>query len=107
MRKTILLAVLTLMCSAAVCAQERMSEEERTRAMEERIGRSADRLAKDFNLNDDAKKAFVETYTAYQKEMFATNQLQGQRLGQASRDDDQKELSDEEAATKLRENFER
>ena len=107
MRKTILLAVLTLMCSAAVCAQERMSEEERTRAIEERIGRSADRLAKDFNLNDDAKKAFVETYTAYQKEMFATNQLQGQRLGQASRDDDQKELSDEEATTKLRENFER
>ena len=107
MRKTILLAVLTLMCSAAVCAQERMSEEERTRAMEERIGRSADRLVKDFDLDEDAKKAFVETYTAYQKEMFATNQLQGQRFGQTGSDDDQKKMSDEEAATKLQENFDR
>lgn len=107
MRKTIMLAVLALMGSTAVCAQERMSEEERAKAMAERIEKSADRLAKDMNLKDDAKQAFVETYTAYQKEMFATNQFQGQRFEQNGREEEKKELSDEEATAKIKENFDR
>lgn len=107
MRKTIMLAVLALMGSTAVCAQERMSEEERAKAMAERIEKSADRLAKDMNLKDDAKQAFVETYTAYQKEMFATNQFQGQRFEQNGREEEKKELSDEEATARIKENFDR
>lgn len=106
MRKTIVVAALALMSCAAVCAQERMSEEERAKAMTERIEKSADRLAKDFELKDDAKKAFVETYTAYQKEMFATNQFQAQRE-QFNREDEKKELTAEEATAKLKENFDR
>ncbi|MBP3712046.1 MAG: hypothetical protein IJ537_03230 [Bacteroidaceae bacterium] len=107
MRKTIILAVLALMSSTAVFAQERMSEEERAKAISERIGKAADRMAGDFKLKDDAKKSFVETYTAYQKEMFATNQMQGQRLQRDDRDGEKKELTDEEAQARIKENFER
>ena len=104
-----IVAALALMSTTAVCAQERMSEEERAKAMTERIERSADRLAKDLDLKDDAKKAFTETYAAYQKEMFATNQLQGlaQRIDQNGREDEKKELTKEEATAKIKENFDR
>ena len=107
MRKTIIMAVLALMSSAAVSAQERMSQEEREKAIAERIERAADRMAGDFKLKDDAKKAFVATYTAYQKEMFATNQNQGQRMEQANRNDEKKELTTEEAQAQIKESFAR
>lgn len=106
MRKTVIAAVLALVGSTAVCAQKRMSEEERAKTMAERIEKSADRLAKDFNLKDDAKKTFVDIYSEYQKEMFATNQPQGQRQ-QANLNEEKKELSKEEATAKIKENFDR
>ena len=107
MKKTIIVAVLALMGSAAVFAQERMSQEEREKAIAERIEKAADRMAGDFKLKDETKTTFIETYTAYQKEMFATNQNQGQRLGQNDREDEKKELSKEEATAKIKEIFER
>ena len=107
MKKTIIVAVLALLSSTAVSAQERMSAEQREKAIAERIGSTADRMAKDFDLKDDAKKSFVETYTAYQKEMFATNQFQGQRLEQNGRDGEKKELTKEEAEARIKQNFER
>ena len=107
MKKTIIVAVLALLSSTAVSAQERMSAEQREKAIAERIGSAADRMAKDFDLKDDAKKSFVETYTAYQKEMFATNQNQGQRLEQNGRDGEKKELTKEEAEARIKQNFER
>lgn len=107
MKKTIIVAALALLSSVAVSAQERMSAGQREKAIAERIGNAADRMAKDFDLKDDAKKSFVETYTAYQKEMFATNQNQGQRLEQNGRDDEKKELTKEEAEARIKQNFER
>lgn len=107
MKKTIILAVLALMSSTVICAQQRMSAEEREAAMAERIKSVADRMASDFKLKDDAKKTFIETYTAYQKEMFATNQNQGQRLEQNGRDDEKKELTKEDAEARIKQNFER
>ena len=107
MKKTIIVAVLALLSSTAVSAQERMSQEEREKAMAERIERAADRVAGDLKLKDDAKKSFIQTYTAYQKEMFATNTNQGQRLEQNGRNEEKKELSKEEAQAQLKENFER
>lgn len=107
MKKTIIVAALALLSSVAVSAQERMSAEQREKAIAERIGSAADRMAKDFDLKDDAKKSFVETYTAYQKEMFATNQNQGQRLEQNGRDCEKKELTKEEAEARIKQNFER
>lgn len=107
MKKTIIVAALALLSSVAVSAQERMSAEQREKAIAERIGNAADRMAKDFDLKDDAKKSFVETYTAYQKEMFATNQFQGQRLEQNGRDDEKKELTKEDAEARIKQNFER
>lgn len=107
MKKTIIVAVLALLSSTAVSAQERMSAEQREKAIAERIGSAADRMAKDFDLKEDAKKSFVETYTAYQKEMFATNQNQGQRLEQNGRDGEKKELTKEDAEARIKQNFER
>lgn len=107
MKKTIIVAALALLSSVAVSAQERMSAEQREKAIAERIGNAADRMAKDFDLKDDAKKSFVETYTAYQKEMFATNQFQGQRTEQGNRGEDSKELSAEDAQARIKQNFER
>lgn len=107
MRKTIILAVVALMGSTAVSAQERMSQEEREKAIAERIERAADRMAGDFKLKDEAKKNFIETYTAYQKEMFATNTNQGQRPDMNGRDGEKKELTEEEAQAQIKQNFER
>ncbi len=107
MRKTIIVAVLALLCSTAVCAQERVSEEERTKSINERIEKSGERLAKEFKLEDEAQKTFLSIYSDYQKEMFATNQLRGQRPEFAGRDEEKKEMSDEEATAKIKEGFER
>ena len=101
------MAVVALLSCAALSAQERMSSEDREKAMAERIGKAAERMAKDFDLKDEAKTTFVETYTAYQKEMFATNQMQGQRQERAGEGEEKKELSDEEATAKIQEGFER
>lgn len=105
MRKTIVMAVVALMSCAALNAQERMSAEEREKAISERIEAAGTRLAKEFKLKDDAQKTFVETFTAYQKEMFATNQTQGVRGREQG--EETKELTDEEATAKIQENFTR
>lgn len=107
MKKAIIVAVVALMSSTALFAQERMSEEEREKAMAERIEKSANRLAKEFGLKDDVRKGFVETYTAYQREMFATNQVQGQRNERVERDEEKKELTDAEARAQIEESFTR
>ena len=107
MKKTVIVAVLALMSYTMLNAQERMSEEERAKAIAERIDKSAERVAKDFALKDEAKKTFVSIYTEYQKEMFATNQLQGQRQNFGNREEENKELSEEEATAKIKENFDR
>ena len=107
MKKTIVMAVVALLSTAASFAQERMSDEEREKAIAERIEKSAERQAKDLDLKDKAKKSFVETYTAYQKEMFATNQGQRQRPGQRDRDEEKKEMTAEDAQARLQENFQR
>lgn len=109
MKKTIFVAVMALLSCTAMSAQdsERRSDEDRTRNINERIEKAADRIAKDLDLKDDAKDAFIKCYSAYQKEMFATNRLQGQRIEQPNRDEEKKELTDEEAAAKIKEGFER
>jgi len=84
-----------------------MSDEERARNIGERIEKAAERMAKDFELKDDAKDAFIKCYSEYQKEMFATNQLQNQRMEQVGRDEEKKEMSEEEATAKIKENFSR
>lgn len=99
------MAVVALMSCAALSAQERMSEEQRAQAIAERIEAAGTRMAKEFKLKDDAQKTFVETFTAYQKEMFATNQIQGARGREQA--EEKKELTDEEATARIQENFAR
>ena len=91
------MAVLALIGSTALCAQERMSEEELQKAMAERIEKAAERMAKDFSLKDEAKNTFVATFVAYQKEMFATNQPRTQRSEQGEGATKPEDLSAEDA----------
>jgi len=107
MRKTIIMAVLALLSSSAVCAQERMSAEDRAASMTERINNASKRMAKEFELKDDALEAFTKIYGEYQREMFSTNESRGQKIDLPAREGDKKELSDEEANAKIKENFER
>lgn len=103
MKQTIVFAVLALMSFTAVSAQERMSEEERAKAIAERIEKAAERMAKDFDLKDDKKEAFKTTYVAFQKDMFATNS----RPAHDGEEAEKKELTDAEATAKIQENISR
>lgn len=105
MRKTIVMAVAALLSCATLSAQERMSDEERARAINERIEAAGTRMAKDFKLKDAAKDSFIEIFTAYQKEMFATNRPQGTTGREQA--EEKKELSNEDATAKIQENFAR
>lgn len=107
MRKTIIMAVLALIGSTMLCAQERMSAEELQKAMAERIEKAAERMAKDFSLKDEAKNTFVATFVAYQKEMFATNQPRTQRPEQGEGATKPEDLSAEDATAKIQETFTR
>ena len=86
MKKTIFVAVLALLSCAAVSAQdrERMSDEDRAKAIAERIEKAADRMAKDFDLKDEAKATFISTYTNYQKEMLLPIRLRASALNRPS-----------------------
>lgn len=108
MRKTILAAVLALTGLTSVGAQEQTNDAERAKGIAARIEKSAERLAAEFGLKDEAKSGFVSLYTAYQQEMFATNQVRGRSAGSDEADGSaQKNLTDEEAAAKLQEHLAR
>lgn len=99
MRKLIILAAFALTFSSA---QAQRNEEDRAKMRSEMIGKVADRLAKNFELKDDAKADFITTYTEYQNEMFATN---AQRPRPEANENEKKELSDAEATAKIQEQF--
>lgn len=107
MKKTIIMAAMALVSFTAVSAQERANVEERERAIGDRIEKSAERMANDFGLKDEAKTTFVGIYSDYQKEMFSTNQMRSPRTEFADRNDEKKELSEEEATAQIKENFTR
>ncbi len=85
--------------------QEQLSEEDRAQMRAQVIQRVAERTAKDFDLKGDAKETFLQTFTAYQTEMFQTNQ--GGQHQRPQEGDDKKELTDEEANARIQEQFTR
>lgn len=106
MKKLFIVSALTFLFVGNVCAQQgQRSEEDRAQMRAEMIKRVAERSAKDFDLKGDAKEAFLTTFTAYQTEMFQTNQGGMRQRGQET--DEKKELSDEEANAKIQEQFTR
>ena len=106
MKKLFIVSALTFLFVGNVCAQQgQRSEEDRAQMRAEMIKRVAERSAKDFDLKGDAKEAFLTTFTAYQTEMFQTNQGGMRQRGQEA--DEKKELSDEEANAKIQEQFTR
>lgn len=106
MKRIFVISALAFLFVGNICAQRgERSEEERAQMRAEMIKRVADRTAKDFDLKGDTKDAFLKTYTAYQTEMFETNQVDARQRAQES--EEKKELTDEEANAKIQEQFTR
>ena len=74
MKKTILLLAVALFSTAAMAQGERRSNEDRAKMRAEMVKNQAEQLAKDFDLKDDAKTAFVNLYTEYQNASVARMQ---------------------------------
>ncbi|MCR4922124.1 MAG: hypothetical protein K5945_10550 [Bacteroidaceae bacterium] len=109
MKKSIVVMAMALLCAGQVNAQrERMNPEEMQKARAEMVKQNAERLAKDFELKDDAKTAFIEKYTQYQNDLFADMRPQGNREeGQREERKKTSEMSDEEVTALIQSAFER
>ena len=105
MKKSILMVAMMLGISTATFAQnENNSPEDRAKMRAEMVQRQADHLAKEFDLKDDAKSSFIETFTKYQNELASG--MESLRRPE-NEDDSKKKLSDEEATAKIKESFDR
>ncbi len=106
MKRFFIVSAFTFLVMGNVSAQQgQRSEEERATQRAEMIQRVAERTAKDFKLKDEAKESFLTIYKAYQAEMFQTNQ--GSMRQRSAKDEEKKELTDEEANAKILEQFTR
>ncbi len=108
MKKTLIVMAVALLCAGQMNAQrEQRSPEEMQKARAEMVKQNAERLAKDFDLKDDAKTAFIEKYTQYQNEMFADMRPQGDRQQPQEERKKTSEMSDEEVTALIQSAFER
>lgn len=76
--KTKLIALLTLLSLTSAYAQ-RPANADRQQMREDMTEKQATRLAKDFELKDDAKTEFIKQYKAYQQELRGENRERQQR----------------------------
>ena len=104
----LIVAALSLMAVGQMQAQDEQTDESREAKRTELIAKSGERLAKSFSLEGDAKESFLATYTAYQQEMFATNERR-ERTAEARQQDGEgkKELTDEQATERIEANLKR
>lgn len=106
MKKTLIAMTLMAMTTMTAMAQ-RPSREDMQQRRTEMAGKQAERLAKDFELKDDAKTQFIATYKAYRAELQAA---QPERQRMENRDGQEvktKKMTDEEAQKKVDEYFAR
>lgn len=101
MKKTIMIAAMAIIGMGNVSAQQNGQDREQMRT--EMIAKAAERQAENFKLKGDKREAFMETFKQYQTEMFSTNQPRPRE--DASQEEEN--LTDEQAAAKLEENFAR
>jgi len=106
MKKSILMVALMLGISTATFAQDENKSEDRAKMRAEMVQKQAERLAKDFELKDDAKTSFIETFTKYQNEL-ASGMENLRRSNNGEKSEEKKELTEEEATAKIQENFSR
>lgn len=99
------MAAMLITCGSAMAQRQRMTEEERQKQRQEMIDRQAERMAKDLDLKDDAKTAFMEKYKAYQTELMAVMGDE-QRRGRDEEGNFDK-MTDEECYGKVKEALER
>lgn len=105
MKKVFLFAIMCLMFTSSMNAQrQRMSEEQMEARRSEMVQRQAENLAKEMNLDGDAKKTFIQTYTDYQNELAAIQKTERAERMQANNNNQNKEsakLSDQEAKERI------
>ena len=105
MRKAFLLVILCAMFTTNIFAQrQRMSEEQMEARRTEMVQRQAENLAKEMNLDADAKKAFIQTYTDYQNELAAiqkTERAERMKANNNSQNREYAKLSDQEAKERI------
>lgn len=109
MKKTILLLAVALFSTAAMAQGERRSNEDRAKMRAEMVKNQAEQLAKDFDLKDDAKTAFVNLYTEYQNELMApmAERQRGENAEERGERKKLSEMSDEEITNRIKGAFER
>jgi Spy/CpxP family protein refolding chaperone len=101
MKKIIILTAVAafLLSTVSVNAQDRNDRDSRRQEMQ---ARQTERIVKDLKLEGEKKTQFEAIYKRYMEELAAT------RTGQnRERDDEKKDLTDEEATAKLNEVFAR
>lgn len=109
MKKTILMLAVALFSTAAMAQGERRSGEDRAKMRAEMVKNQAERLAKDFELKDDAKTAFVDLYTQYQNELMAPmgERQRGENAEERGERKKLSEMSDEEITNRIQGAFAR
>jgi len=107
MKKSIFMVAMMLGISTATFAQEeKKSSEDRAKMRAEMVQKQAEHLAKDFELKDANKTAFIETFTSYQNEL-SSGMESLRRVNNGEKPEGKKELTEEEAKVQIQENFER
>lgn len=105
MKKVFFLLLLTFSAMVANAQRPQMSREDMEKMRAERVQKQAEKMAKDFELKDDAKANFIALYTEYNNALVAV-QMEG-RNHQRTQQEPKKKLSDEEAQKQVDEFFAR
>lgn len=107
MKKIVMaMALMAFIGVSAMAQRQNMSPEELAARRAEAVERQANQLAKEFNLEGNAKQEFVTTYSAYQSEVTALQQTERMRNDRAENSNDKK-LTDEQATKQIEDNFTR
>lgn len=104
MKKIAMAVALMVLTMNAMAQRQNMTPEEMAARRAEAVARQANQLAKDLNLEGDAKTQFLTTYNEYQSEVFAVQQTERTRT---ERIEAGKKLTDEQATKQIEENFTR
>lgn len=106
MKKTLIAMTLMAMTTMTAMAQ-RPSREDMQQRRTEMAEKQAERLAKDFDLKDDAKTQFIATYKAYRAELQAAQPERQRPETNDGQEVKKKKMTDEEAQKKVDEYFAR
>lgn len=98
------MAVALVVCTTAKAQRRQMTEEERNQQRAEMIQRQTERMAKDLDFDDDAKKtAFMTTYMQYQYALQEAMGDMSQMFRPREEEKKAEKMTDEECYAKIKE----